>query len=174
MTIELAPVRGNTQLARIVERCTQDLFEAHGIEATREASSPCDIRDGACGIVRIAGKQCELTILLLCHGGLLSRAHHGRVLMRDWAGELANQLAGRLKHALWNHGAGMVQQTTSAVVDAKHIRVDSGDVSSMAPLHFIAKHHPAVVMIDGFLGKGLALEPADVEPYVAEGGVVML
>jgi len=174
MTIELTPVKEHPQFALIVERCTQDLFEAHGIEVTRQAAGPDEFRQGSCGIVRIAGKHCELTLLLMCHRGLLRRTHPGRVLMRDWVGELANQLAGRIKHGLWNHGAGSVYQTTPAVVDAKHIRMDAEGPSSMAPLHFVANHYPAVVLVDGFLDGALSLKPQDVEPYIAEGGLVML
>lgn len=174
MTIELVSIKENRQLMLIVERCTQDLFESHGMEATRQAVSAGDLNEGSCGIVRIAGKQCEITTLLVCHRGLLRRTHPGRILMRDWTGELANQLAGRIKHALWSHGAGLVYQTAPAVVDAKHIRMDAVGASNMTPLHFVANHHPAAVVVDGFLDGDLSLKPADVEPHIAEGGMVML
>ncbi len=174
MNCELVPVTDNKQLGSIVERCTKDLLASHRIDVRPELGHTESILSGCGGIVRIAGKQCELSIVLICPDELLAETHPGVVLMRDWAGELTNQLAGRIKHALWNHGAGLVYQTAPAVLDASMITLAREKTRHMAPLHFSANANPVVVMIDGFLDSGLTLEPADVEPYVAEGGVVML
>ncbi|MCP4448840.1 MAG: hypothetical protein GY811_26425 [Myxococcales bacterium] len=174
MTSELVSIRDHERLPLIIERCTEGLFEAHGITATRQAAGPESYKQGSCGIVRVAGKQCELTTVLVCHHGLLRRTHPGRLLMRDWVGELANQLAGRVKHALWNHGVRLAYVTPPAFIDARFVNLDIDGESNMSTLHFVANRYPAAVLIDGFLDKDLALEPADVEPCVAEGGVVML
>ncbi len=174
MNCELEPVTNHKQLGCIVERCTKDLLASHRIRVRREPTGPGSITNGCGGIVRIAGKQCELSIVLICPDSLLAETHPGVVLMRDWAGELTNQLAGRIKHALWNHGAGLVYQTAPAVLDASMIDMSQAREGHLAPLHFAANDNPVAVLIDGFLDSGLTLEPADVEPYVAEGGVVML
>ena len=152
-----------------------DLFDCHGVSVERKSAGPAVYSDSYCGIVRVSGESCELACMLVCSHDLMTRTHPARVLMRDWAGELANQLAGRLKHALWNHGAGLVYVTAPAVIDAKYVRGDAlPEGNEMSPMHFQSNGLPFGVWIDGVIDSKLELKPADVEPYVTEGGMLML
>ena len=107
-----AEVRDRLQaiLDRYVNQCTRDLFAAHSVELS--VSQPCDLTAySLAGVIGLVG-DLSGTLLLGCDVGLIDESHPLRTTKPrissyerfDWIGELANQMAGRLKKRLAAHG----------------------------------------------------------------------
>jgi hypothetical protein len=80
--------------------CTQ-LFESYGVPLARESGQvTLQSRMRYCGVIHFRGENIHGTIGLATPQDILGQSDPARIGARDWVGELANQLAGRLKNRL--------------------------------------------------------------------------
>jgi hypothetical protein len=105
-----------------VTACTQ-LFESYGVSLVREAE-PVTPRSKMryCGVIKFTGENIDGTLGLASPHDLLGKSDPARVGARDWVGELANQLAGRVKHRLLAHSV-EVNYSTPVVLRAEQLRL---------------------------------------------------
>jgi hypothetical protein len=102
--------------------CTQ-LFESYGVSLAREAE-PVTPRSEMhyCGVITLSGQNFRGTLGLASPHDILGRSDPTKVGARDWAGELANQLAGRVKHRLLAHSV-EVHYSTPVVLRGDQLRL---------------------------------------------------
>ncbi|MBK8013814.1 MAG: chemotaxis protein CheX [Deltaproteobacteria bacterium] len=96
---------------RYVLRCTPELFTAYGMAIEGKTSSRVSFdSDSLVGVAGFVGDVCgilslriDAAVVAACHPIQKDAAPNRRMLF-DWTSELANQLVGRIKLRLGNHG----------------------------------------------------------------------
>ena len=107
-----------------------ELFESYGVQIQPTAMTPTD-SSRCCGIIGFTGDGIRGSVLLAASSEVLQRAYPLEgVPGWDWAGELANQLLGRLKNHLLSRGV-TISLTTPMVLRGVEIRpVDNAQLRS--------------------------------------------
>jgi len=153
----------------ITRTCAIDLFEAYGI-ALRDCET-CELTDDATimAAVGFAGEEMRgaLAISLATSAVKASNVITASPTAdqdRDWTGELANQLLGRLKNRLVRFGA-QVSMGTPLVFAGSRFLVHSPKQSPNIRLGFTTDHGPIEVWIDTVFSPDTVLveasDPAD-------------
>ena len=91
----------------VVVRVTQALFSAYEVRVEEQAAPTIDPSDDVpyAAVLGFTGKDMKGTLVLAPTRVLLARSHLGLPCeFRDWSGELANQLLGRIKNELLPYG----------------------------------------------------------------------
>ena len=116
-----------------VAACTQ-LFESYGVILAKE-DEPVAARGELhyCGIITLTGENIRGTLGLASAPALLGRSDPTKVGSRDWVGELANQLAGRVKRRLLARSV-EINYSTPVVLRGEQLRLT--DTSPVKTLWF--------------------------------------
>jgi CheY-specific phosphatase CheX len=146
--------RHNAEVSSAVDRIAREacrsLFEAYGIELvpTDAATEMTGDAWPYCGILGFTGPTLRGSVLLASSRGAFERSCPVQGTMRDWVGELTNQLVGRLKARLVERGIPLAL-STPVVLHGEHF----------APLP-----RPSVLAPSAFLSPaGMVLVWTDVE-----------
>ncbi|MBN2192989.1 MAG: chemotaxis protein CheX [Polyangiaceae bacterium] len=111
---------GGAMRAMAATAC-EELFAAYGVSlrVSSDSNRPFD-QIVLCGVLGFTGSQLRGSVLLAGTEGpfAVSRPAQGQV--RDWVGELTNQLVGRLKNRLRERGA-EIAPSTPVVLQGEHI-----------------------------------------------------
>jgi chemotaxis protein CheX len=166
--------RNQELIAELVVRSTEELFAAYEVEVevSRRPGTNSESADEVfAGVIGFTGDSMRGTLVLAPTRALLERSHRGLSCeLRDWAGELANQLLGRIKNRL--RGVGIEIHVTTPVVLRGHYIVPTprGDGS----LQCVATS-PGKVMVwfDGEVEPGTVLALRVVESGPIEGESVI-
>ena len=158
----------------IVVRSTEELFAAYEVKVAEQVEPALDPGDDIlfAGIIGFTGKSMRGTLVLAPTRTLLERSHHGSPCeFRDWAGELANQLLGRIKNQLRRYGV-EVEVTTPVIVKGQYLasvpRIDR------KALHcFAASPGNVSLWFDAELAPGLGLELREVQSGIREGEAIL-
>jgi len=113
-------VATETVLDLVQEVCTS-LFQAYGVDLTAAADNNRSV-DGLvwCGVMGFAGSEMRGSVLLAGTEGPFSRSRPAQGELRDWVGELTNQLVGRLKLQLLERGT-RIALSTPVVLQGEHV-----------------------------------------------------
>jgi hypothetical protein len=114
------------------------LFHAHDvmIEPDAVGAARANLDLSLMGIISFGGPQLSGTVVLGATGDLLDSSKPGPTSARDWIGELANQLLGRIKNKAMRRGF-VFYASPPAVVSGQHLApVNSGPIAP--PLLFSA------------------------------------
>ena len=104
--------------------CAQ-LFESYGVPLARESGRvTLQSRMRYCGIIHFRGEKIHGTIGLATPQDILGQSDPARVGARDWVGELANQLAGRLKNRLLARSV-EVSYSTPVILRGEQLSLES-------------------------------------------------
>ena len=168
------------RLDSLVEAATRGLFESLGLtvgELQGEASpSPDDHDIAAC--IGFTAPQVQGAILMTTRKVLVARAWPRELRHRDpsdrevcdWAGELVNQLLGRVKNALLPYGLAL-EQSTPTVVTGKHVHRSPASTNVARRYFFETSVGSLLVYFDAAMAKGLSLEGDPTMRPAPEGDV---
>lgn len=156
----------------VVVDATQDLFAAYDVKVAKQAHRGAHMADDVlyAGVIGFTGPL-RGTLVLAPTRTLLERSRQGSPFeYRDWAGELANQLLGRIKNRLRGHGA-EIHATTPVVLKGHYFAsFPKVDLS----LHcFAAAPGNVSVWFDAELADGLTLLARDVQTGLREGEAIL-
>src|SRR5262245_13024564 len=106
----------------LVKRCIRELFAAYGVSICDAPDAPGSPRDLPCaGIVGFTGAVLRGTLMVAPAGDAMAcfgySAPHE---VRDWVGEMANQLLGRIKNQLLGYGV-EIYLTTPLVIRGERL-----------------------------------------------------
>jgi chemotaxis protein CheX len=152
------------RLDALVEFAARALFESHGLtlgEAQDEMSRLPDDHDIADSI-GFTAPQVQGAILLTTRKDLVARAWPRELRHRepserevcDWAGELVNQLLGRVKNALVPFGL-TLEQSTPTVVIGKHVHRAPPSTNVARRYFFETSVGSLLIYFDAAMAKGL-------------------
>ena len=115
----------NQEVTRVVQEMAslacRELFEAYGVGLKPTVSSPHDLAEVLyCGVMGFVGQGVRGSCLLAASQAPLEASRPAEGPVRDWIGELTNQLVGRMKAKLLLRGAGVVM-TTPIVLRGEHL-----------------------------------------------------
>ena len=144
----------------IVVGSTEQLFGAYGLGLTRADRVPPGNEQAVAfaGIVGFTGANLRGTLVLAATSELLTQFHKAASTDRDWTGELANQLLGRIKNQLLGCGI-EIYVTTPVVIRGQHLApVPRGELQ---PYRFGSGGHTLVVWFEAEIGEGVTLRPGE-------------
>jgi hypothetical protein len=147
-----------------------DLFAAYGVSLV-PGSYPWATSDERLlsGVIGFVGQGIRGTCLLAGNEAVLAASCPEAGRLRDWVGELANQLAGRLKIKLSAFGVD-TWLTTPIVVSG--VRLEPLPRGKLEPTVFVVAEGPVMVWVEVELDHGFALvEPQAEMPFSGEGEV---
>lgn len=139
-----------------------DLFQAYGVPIERTIS-PNPLTEGLafCGVVGFAGPSVRGVCLLATTEGPLVDSSPVPGMSRDWMGELANQLIGRIKNRLRTRGVEFYV-TGPVVVRGQHLAPLPR--SELPPLAFSAPRGQVFVWVEVETAKDFRLSLAPSRP----------
>ena len=157
------------QVGGLAAQACEDLFAAYGVPLTRAAVSLVDSDEPMlCGVMGFVGQGISGTCLLAGTLGPLQASCPESGRARDWVGELANQLVGRLKSKLLRRGVELIV-TTPVVLSG--VRLEPLPRGPLVPATFSTDSGTIVVWVEvdttpgyGFIGSehpGLAGSEGD-------------
>jgi hypothetical protein len=163
-------------MQRLIEDLAQEscisLFEAYGVKLTMspgEADLGDDVR--LTGVVGFTGPGILGMCLISGTDGPLSATNPAQGSLRDWMAELANQLAGRLKHKLIARGA-VVYITTPIVLQGA--RIEPLPRHRFRQQLFESDNGKVALWVEAETAPEFVLSDGPVEEAVAEGEAMLL
>lgn len=164
----------------IVEAAARALFESHGLSLGKlleESHRAPDDHDIAASI-GFTSPQVQGAILMTTRKELVARAWPHELRPRepseaevcDWAGELVNQLLGRVKNALSPFGL-ILEQSTPTVVTGKHVHRAPPSTNVARRYFFDTSVGSLLVYFDAAIAKGLTLSDEPLVRRAPEGDV---
>lgn len=164
------------RLHQLLDASTSDLFAAYDVPVERRGFDPDLERSDVhyAGIIGFTGEAMRGTLLLIPSDAVATAAGApaNPAGQRDWIGELANQLLGRLKTRLLRHGI-EVTITTPLVVHGRYIAPVPTSDSVPFPLAYHSPHGIIHVWIDADLAPGLELVEEHGKSLLSEGELMM-
>lgn len=168
MYVDNEPV--TREVVRILEEVCQRLFKAYGVELTPAPSSMETTQEVVlCGVLGFAGSHVRGSTLLAATTGPFEESRPTNGVMRDWVGELTNQLVGRLKVKLLERGT-EIAVSTPVVLQGEHVAPLPRQV--LKPIVFTSKHGLVFVWADVETVEGFALSDGTSDPGMTEGDAV--
>lgn len=154
-------------------RGTEELFAAYGVDLARQDRPVVDANDEVAfaGVIGFTGPSMRGTLVLAPTRSLLARSHLGSpCALRDWVGELANQLIGRVKNQLRLYAV-EIYVTTPAVVKGQCLApVPRGDATGYC---FHGSPGAVSVWLDVEIADGIALVKKDIQTGPTEGDTII-
>ena len=159
------------QVAEMAKSACAELFGAYGVKLSAEpgpwATTDTRLYSGVMGFV---GSNIRGTCLLVGEPAPLEATCPKEGRLRDWVGELANQLVGRLKLKLLSRGVA-VTLTTPVVFTG--VRVEPLPRSTLLPHVFSSPHGGVLVWLEVESAAGLALGSERPNQAGAEGDILL-
>jgi hypothetical protein len=145
------------QVGDLAAHACSDLFLAYGVELKRSALNLATSNEPMlCGVTGFVGRGISGTCLLAGTLGPLQASCPGGGRVRDWVGELANQLVGRLKSKLLRRS---VELTVTTPVVLSGVRLEPLPRGALVPVTFSADSGTILVWVEvetasdfGFIG----------------------
>jgi hypothetical protein len=151
-----------------------ELFDAYGVELERLQSGETAFRaSDECvmsGVIGFVGKNVRGTCLLAGNDAPLEASCPPGGQLRDWVGELANQLVGRLKRKLLARGV-EVALTTPLVLSG--VRLQPLPRGKLTPTVFSTSSGDVMVWIEVEVDQEFSLGDERAHDEVAEGALVL-
>jgi hypothetical protein len=167
----MMPNHNQDVLDSIVVRSTEDLFAAYDVKVSRQDDISVPAQEVAyAGVIGFTGGM-RGTLVLAPTRALLERSHHGAPCeFRDWAGELANQLLGRINNQLRAYGLEL-HVTTPVIIKGQYLAsVSQGEL----PIHcFAASPGNVSVWLDAELAANADLTTRSAAPGPVEGEAII-
>lgn len=169
-----------SRLDALIESAARALFESHGLtlgETMSEATPEPGDHDVAASI-GFTSPQVQGAVLMTTRKSLVARAWPRELRHRepserevcDWAGELVNQLLGRVKNALLPFGL-RLEQSTPTVVTGKHVHRAPPSTNLARHHHFDTSVGSLLVYFDAAMARDFALTGDPSERPAPEGDV---
>jgi len=162
----------------IVQQCTTELFDCYGLTIAGCSPGPLADDDGFVAVIGFTGDNYRGSLAISASTDTI---HASNVITacptpeqdRDWTGELANQLLGRVKNRLLTYGA-MIQMGTPMVFGGRSIRRWDPKHAPGLQAAFQSAHGRLEVWMDGVFTDGFVLEEAvQVEEAAEEEGTFL-
>jgi hypothetical protein len=158
-------------IRQIAADCCQALFEVYGLCLERDDQIGHVDELLYCGVMGFVGQKLRGACLLAATSLPLERSRPVEGSVRDWTGELANQLMGKIKIRLLAHGV-TVAMTTPIVLRGEHLAPLPR--KNLAPIVFTARPGAVLLWVELEVEDGLVLRPAASAPCTAGEGEVLL
>jgi hypothetical protein len=161
----------NERVTSLAAIACAELFDAYGLTLTRTTHSWGETDDRLlCGVVGFVGRRFRGSCLVAgCEAPLVASCPSGNQL-RDWVGELANQLAGRVKAKLINLGV-EVSLTTPIVISG--VRLEPLPRSDIAPTVFTSAEGDVMVWAEAEAASGFVFGSERPAASNGEGDVLL-
>lgn len=167
------------RLDALVESAARALFESHGLTLGAPQDETARLPDDhdIAASIGFTAPQVQGAILMTTRKDLVARAWPRELRYRepserevcDWAGELVNQLLGRVKNALLPFGL-TLEQSTPTVVTGKHVHRAPPSTNVARRYFFETSVGSLLIYFDAAMARGLAFSDASVRP-APEGDV---
>jgi hypothetical protein len=169
------PLRFRADVQQSVEELSilacVELFEAYGTKLERIDANVDNVTLMYCGVGGFLGRELRGVCLLATTEQPLAQSDRVGGEPRDWAGELTNQLIGRIKNKLAAHGT-KVLVNIPVVVQGKHIAPLPR--RELVPICFRASDGYVFLWVDTEASSTLALARVrDSEVPIAEGDTLL-
>jgi CheY-specific phosphatase CheX len=164
----MSPDANTTVIDGLVVASARALFGAHGLELGEPEEGELDTpRDyDVAASIGFTSPQAQGAILMTTRKDIVATAWP-RELRKgdreptereacDWAGELVNQLLGRVKNALLPYGL-TLEQSTPTVVTGRHVHRAPASTSVARRYFFVVTIGSLIIYFDAALADGLAL-----------------
>lgn len=164
----------NQELKALLGESCHELFSFYGTElivVEGDGTPREESEDGAIlGILSFTGKELQGTLVLGVTRALVSQ-HNQHLpsgglqdhMVRDWVGELANQLLGRLKNKLYNFGA-TIYLSTPVVLSGQMIQLlPSNSVQEVGPMIFSYGEERVTVWLEFEMAEGYCWQEVEEE-----------
>jgi hypothetical protein len=148
-----------------------ELFAAYDVPLTVSQQSTWGTTDDALysAVIGFVSPQVRGTCLLACEPTAVQRSCPEGGRIRDWIGELSNQLIGRLKTKLLGHDI-EIGITTPIVLQG--IRIRPLPKAALLPAVFSSEWGTVLVWVEAEVAKDFSLPPARI-PDAGETGDLM-
>lgn len=169
-----------TLLDEIVDAAAHGLFETVGLPLgqVREASGRTLQDDDVASSIGFTAPTLHGAATLVTRRDIVARswpAELGQPSDRDvcdWAGELVNQLLGRVKNALVTRGVVLDQSTPTVVVGRQVHRSPASTTVARTFLYDVSGGGTIQLYFDAVVAEGFSLSPsAEGDPPAAEGAL---
>ncbi len=128
----------------ILEESTVELFENYNTPVqNHEWNSEEELEMGFVGILGFTGDEVRGTLMISIptdivrsHCGIIGEDPIPRSIARDWTGELANQLLGRVKNKLFSYNATIFLSTPVTLTGQRIVFLSSDSQCAIGPLLF--------------------------------------
>jgi CheY-specific phosphatase CheX len=171
-----------TLVTGILQESTEELFGFYETPVQRqELKYVRDLEMGFVGILGFTGGEVRGTVMLGLTDDIL-RLHCGlecgeaipRSLARDWVGELANQLLGRLKNRLMPYGATIYLSTPVTLTGQRIMLLSSDTHCAIGPLVFRCGEEFVCVWLEYEVNEEHVWERSEEDaPLGSEGDLLM-
>ncbi len=156
----------------IADECTAGLFDAYGLTVSRQATGAPSDNDGLVAVVGFTGDEFRGSLAVSADFATIRASNVISASPtpqqdRDWAGELANQLLGRIKNRLVALGAG-VSMGIPMVFSGRQIRRRDPQHDPGLEMFFGTEHGRVVVWIEGIFADDFAFLDTPAEEDVSE------
>lgn len=159
-------------LRALAARATTELFGDYGVALRPADGGPRRDEVLYCGVIGFTGQGIAGSLVLAGTGPTLALSNPVAGPRRDWAGELANQLAGRLKNLLLREGVEL-RITTPVVLRGRQLALGASPEDEPVPAFFEGPTGSVVLWLDVEAEPGFARRPeASVTP-LDEGTAVL-
>jgi hypothetical protein len=157
----------------IVVRVTEELFAAYEVKVLEQPEPSSDPGDEVpyAGVIGFTGDAMRGTLVLAPTRKLLERSYSALPCeFRDWAGELANQLLGRIKNSLRAYGI-EIHASTPVILKGTYLAsVPRGELSLRC---FAASPGNVSVWFDAEVEDGTALAEHESPEGPREGDTIL-
>ncbi len=160
------------RISGVIEEMTAsscvELFDAYGVALSNTPSADWATTDEplVSAVMGFVSPQVRGTCLLACEQGPVKTSCPPGGRIRDWVGELANQLVGRLKIKLLGHDI-EIGLTTPIVLQG--IRLQPLPKAALEPSVFRSVEGTVLVWVEAEVAPGFSLPPAR-NPDAGESG----
>ncbi len=161
----------NQRISKLASSACAELFAAYGLELQPSDRSWADSDERLlCGVVGFVGRKLRGSCLVAGGEQPLGASCPSGNQLRDWVGELANQLAGRMKTKLLAHNV-EVSLTTPIVISG--VRLEPLPRSNVEPAVFISDAGAVLVWAEVETREDFVLGSEHPSASTGEGDVLL-
>jgi hypothetical protein len=156
--------------AMTAEACT-DLFRAYGVELEpMRGGFGTDDERMLCGVIGFVGSGVRGSCMLAGHDSPIMSSCPEGDRVRDWIGELANQLAGRIKAKFLLH---RIEVGLSTPIGLSGVALQPLPRNELRPACFAAKGGTVLVWVEVDADPTFTFSEQTIEPGRTEGEIVI-
>jgi len=163
-----------TLLDEIVDAAAHGLFETVGLPLgqVREASGRNLQDDDVASSIGFTAPTLHGAVTLVTRRDIVARSWPSERDVCDWAGELVNQLLGRVKNALVTRGVALDQSTPTVVVGRQVHRSPASTTVARTFIYDVSGGGTIQLYFDAVVAEAFSLSPsAEGDPPAAEGAL---